>query len=227
MSKVIPMKHTPVKPQSSGEFLQQIFLDAKEQEEMDPLKKREILSKNLKSGQTLELRRETVLTSLDVLSKLVNDITKWKSLFDKAAIETKPMMDAFDSANEIIYTYLSSFDKKIRKPVKGQGQIAQQNYYLKKFREYETNRDDFVNLVYQPFIFLKQYASILTDASLYIAVQARSRQTFVKKSASYFPRCERLSVVDQQAKAEKKMRWVEAQQNKVSIEQAQAEEAND
>lgn len=217
------IKHKPLKPKTSGEFLQQVFLDAKEQEEMDPMKKRAIASKNLKAGQTLALRRETVETSLDVLEKLVNDISKWRAIFDKENIDYKPMNDAFDSANEVIYTYLKAFNKRLRKPIKGQGQVAQLSHYIYVFRTFATERDDFMNSNYQPFIFLRQWASILTDASLFIAVQVRSRDGFAAKYNNYFPRAERVSVVDAQAKAEAKMKWVEAQAEKASIEQAKME----
>lgn len=223
MSKDKIIKFNKVKPNNASELLQQVFLDEKEQAEMDPLEKLAVLSTNLKAGQTLPLRRETVLKSIDVVDKSLVDISKWKALFEKEGFDFTQQLLGFDSANSIIHGYLSYYDKKLRKPIAGSGQLAQARYYVKKFREYETKSDVFADMSYQPFIFLRQWAAMVTDIALSISVTIHSHQEWVSKNREYFPRCERFAFRDTQRDAERKLRWVESQQEVLSKQQLEAE----
>lgn len=219
MSKDKIIKFNKIKPNNAAELLQQVFLDEKEQAEMDPLEKLAVLSTNLKAGQTLPLRRETVLKSVDVVDKSLVDISKWKALFDKEGFDFTQQLLGFDSANSIIYGYLSYYDKKLRKPIPGSGQLAQARYYVKKFREYEVESDVFADMSYQPFIFIRQWAAMVTDIALSISVTIHAHQEWVSKNRDYFPRCERFSYRDTQRDAERKLKWVESQQDTLSKEQ--------
>lgn len=214
-----------VKPKSSSELIQQVFLDEKEQEELTPIDKLAIASKNLLAGQSLPLRRETTLNSADIVSKLINDISSWKSILTKEGKDFSQIDLALDHANTVIYEYLRYFDKKIKPSKQGKAQIAQLKYYINAFKKYETDSDVFADSEYQPFIFLRQWAGILTDASLAISMIIRKDQEIAIKNKDYFPRAERMGYRDTYSDGERKLKWVESQQSELAQQQLEAEVA--
>lgn len=219
MSKIIPIG-------KSRDMLNKNMVEAnKEAKKDDPIKRAAELSKDLKEGQSLPYRRDTILLDIEHINELVLNLTRWANLFtrdDKDALSDE--FEYLKVINNVMYTYLFAFDKKVQRPTESKyAQLLMLKTYLRIFKKYATEKDTFVDMDYQPHIFLRTFAGKLSEVAISISLRLKNDEKVYKLSKGYFPRCEKLGYRNFEKDAERKLAFVEKHQAKLA--NAQREKA--
>lgn len=223
MSKIVPIG-------KSRDMLNQNMVEAnKDKSKEDPIKRAAELSKDLKEGQSLPYRRDTVLLDLRNLDELLLNLTRWFNIFSRKGKDTlTDEMDYLKVVNNVLYTYLFAFNKKVKKPTENKhAQLFMTKYYLREFKKYAEENDSFMDMDYQPHIFLRTFAGKLSEVAISFSLRLKMDEQSYKLAQGYFPRCEKTAYRNFEKDAERKLAYVESHQAKIANKQKEMEDSED
>lgn len=185
--KIIPLKANSALAEMAVETNKK---DLKEK----PVDRAARLSKEYIESNTMPLRREAAVIAIDQLQTMVHAIIQWRALFIKNGKAFAEQDAALMRATNTLQVYLAYKVKEARNlkaPL-----VARLNYLLKLFRRYELEDDSFVNMEYQPLIFLRELSGMFSDIALAISSELKQKDeittNLLTQSHFYFPRCYRM-----------------------------------
>jgi len=183
----------------------------KEDNELSELEKLMKKCKEYKESNTLPLRREILLIAITQLQELTNGIIAWKQLMEKHNIDFSEYNATLEAIKTIMQSYLGFKLKNIKNAK--MSPIVGINYMLSEMYKVAKVDDTFMNMEYQPLIFLRQISSNFNDLAISISTRLKQNDTttqeLLQSASKYFPRGTRKASRDVQGDQLRKMNYID------------------